>query len=162
MWGIPPPLLSLCQGQKGGQSHLQSIVYKKHYTPLYVKKNSGKNLWKIEIYLLYMKRRIKLTESDLIKIVKHTIMESYEKELQNYFKKIINHVEKSVSLSFDDPKKIGSVTCVRSNQLLEQEYPNLKIEWSYESENDDYEETIYYFLIDENGNDILKYSTYIF
>ena len=109
-----------------------------------------------------MKRRIKLTESDLIKIVKQTIMESYEKELKNDFKKIINNVEKSVSFSFEDTKKIGSITCVKSNQLLKQKYPNLKIEWNYESENDDYEETIYYFLMDENGNDILKYSTYTF
>lgn len=41
---IPPPLLSYCQGKKGGQSPLSSIIYKKENTSLYVKKNSGKIL----------------------------------------------------------------------------------------------------------------------
>jgi hypothetical protein len=69
--------MTYCQGEKGGQSPLSSIHYKKQNTPLYTKKILEKFLENRNIYII-MKRTIKLTERDLSRIVKRVMNEQDE------------------------------------------------------------------------------------
>ena len=115
--------------------------------------------YKWGVYLLYMK--------DLIKrIIKE---ESTEKEIIGEFKKLIGYFEPTVIRDlFLNPSeidgnknRIGGVVTVLANQRLEKKYPGYRIQYEVEDETDEVKETLYYYLVDKDGNDILKYSHYL-
>ena len=109
----------------------------------------------------YMKNLIK-------RIIKE---ESTEKEIIGSFKKLIDYFEpiivRELFLSLDEidgngnRNKIGWLVTRLSNQRLKKEYPGYYIEYGVEDETDEVDEILYYYLVDKDGNDILKYSNYI-
>ena len=102
---------------------------------------------------------------DLIKrIIKE---ESTEKEIITDFKKLINYFEpyvyRKLFLSPFEPgfrEKLGGMVTSLSNQKIEKEYPEYRIQYEVEDETDKKDEVLYYYLVDKDGNDILKYSRY--
>jgi hypothetical protein len=138
-------------------------------------KNFQKNFWKnLELFpplimggyiYFYMKNIIK-------RIIKE---ESTEKEIIGSFKKLIDYFEpiivRELFLSLDEIDRngngnrnrntIGGLVTRLSNQRLKKEYPGYYIEYGVEDETDEVDEILYYYLVDKDGNDILKYSNYI-
>jgi hypothetical protein len=109
-------------------------------------------------------------------IIKRIIKEeSTEKEIIGSFKKLIDYFEpiivRELFLSLDEIDRngngnrnrntIGGLVTRLSNQRLKKEYPGYYIEYGVEDETDEVDEILYYYLVDKDGNDILKYSNYI-
>ncbi len=107
-------------------------------------------------------------------IIKRIIKEeSTEKEIIGSFKKLIDYFEpiivRELFLSLDEIDRngnrnrntIGGFVTRLSNQRLKKEYPGYYIEYGVEDETDEVDEILYYYLVDKDGNDILKYSNYI-
>jgi hypothetical protein len=97
-------------------------------------------------------------------LIKRIIKEEFtEKEIIDEFKKLIGYFEPSVIRDLfispseidENKNRIGGVVSVLANQRLEKKYPGYRIQFEVE------DETLYYYLVDKDGNDILKYSHYL-
>ena len=103
-------------------------------------------------------------------LIKRIIKEEFtEKEIIDDFKKLIGYFEPSVIRDLflspseidENKNRIGGVVSVLVNQRLEKKYPGYRIQFEVEDETDEAYETLYYYLVDKDGNDILKYSHYL-
>ena len=91
------------------------------------------------------------------KIIKEELL---EKEIIDDFKKTINYLESDMIRKLflspwendEDREKLGVMVSIGSDQILRKKYPNLKTQFDIE------DDTLYYYLVDENGNDVFKYT----
>ena len=98
-------------------------------------------------------------ESLIKKIIKEELL---EKEIIDDFKKTINYLESDTIRKLflspwendEDREKLGAMVSINSDQILRKKYPNFKTQFDIE------DETLYYYLVDENGNDVFKYTRY--
>ena len=98
-------------------------------------------------------------ESLIKKIIKEEVL---EKEIINDFKKTINYLESDTIRKLflspletdEDREKLGDIVSIRSDQMLRKKYPDFKTQFEVE------DDILYYYLVDENNNDVFKYTRY--
>jgi len=98
-------------------------------------------------------------ESLIKKIIEEEVL---EKEIINDFKKTINYLESDTIRKLflspletdEDREKLGDIVSIRSDQMLRKKYPNFKTQFEVE------DDILYYYLVDENNNDVFKYTRY--
>lgn len=81
-----------------------------------------------------MKRVIRLTESDLTRLVKRTIMEMESSDLQSQFESMVDEIGEQViedsfygELTEDDMESFGSIVADSVNDKIQEINPNMEV-----------------------------------